>query len=93
LVGINPFPAIFLLMALFPAENAGHLIPVRVVAQISPSLLLVVVPVVVLWAIVLAVLLTVLLASILVCREISLLGLRDGIHIVLFLLLLDRLNL
>jgi hypothetical protein len=93
LVGIDPFPAIFLLMALFLTENAGHLISVRVVARIRPPLLLVVVPVVVLWAIILSILLTVLLASILVCREISLSVLRNGLHIVLFFLLLDRLNL
>ncbi len=93
LVGIDPFPAILLRMALLMAENAGHLIPVRVITRIRSPLLLIVVPVVVLWSIVLVALLPVLLALILVCREVSLSVLRDGFHIFFFLLLLDRLNL
>ncbi len=93
MVGIDPFSAILLFMDLLLTENAGHLIPVRVIARIRSPLLLIVVPVVVLWSIVLAVLWLVLLALILVCREVSLSVLRDGLHIFFFLLLLDRLNL
>jgi len=93
LVGIDPFPAILLFMALLSTENAGYLIPVRVIARIWSLLLLIVVPVVVLGSIVLAVLWPVLLASILVCRETPLSVLRDGLHIFFFLLLLYCLNL
>jgi hypothetical protein len=61
LVGIDPLSAILLFVALFTAENAGHLVPVRVVAWIRPPLMLVIVSMVVLWAVVL----TIFLASIL----------------------------
>ncbi len=50
MVGIDPLPAILLLVSLLPAENTGHFVPVEIVAWIvvSPLLLSLVVPVVVL---------------------------------------------
>ncbi len=90
LVCVDPFSAIFLFVALFLAEDTGHLVPVRVVAWIRPPLLLVIVSVVVLLMIVL----TVLLASILLVRwcELPLPILRNGLNIVFFVLLLNSLN-
>jgi hypothetical protein len=64
LVGVDPLSAIVLPVALFLAENTGHLVPVGVVSQIRPPLLLVIAFVVILWAVVL----TILLDSILLVR-------------------------
>ncbi len=61
LVGIDPLPAILLFVTLFQAEDARHFVPVGVVAQIQPPLLLVIVSIVVLRVVIL----TILLASIL----------------------------
>ena len=47
--GINPLSAIVLLVALFLAENTGHLVPVGVVSWIWAPLLLVIVFVVIMW--------------------------------------------
>jgi hypothetical protein len=81
---------IFLFVALLPAENTGHLVPVRVVAWIWPPLLLVIVSIVGLRAVVL----TVLLASILLVRrcELPLPILGNGLNIVFLFFLLDSLN-
>jgi hypothetical protein len=57
LIGVGPLSAILLFVALFPAEDASRLVPVRVVARIRPPLLLVIVSIVVLWAVVLKILL------------------------------------
>ncbi len=50
MVGIDPLPAILLSVSLLPAENKRHFVPVEIVAWIvvSPLLLSLVVPVVVL---------------------------------------------
>jgi hypothetical protein len=45
LIGIDPLPALLLTVALFPSENAVHLVSIGVVARVgSPLLLSVVVP-------------------------------------------------
>jgi hypothetical protein len=90
LVCVDPLSAIFLFVALLPAENTGHLVPVRVVAWIWPPLLLVIVSIVGLRAVVL----TVLLASILMVRwcELPLPILGNGLNIVFLFFLLDSLN-
>ncbi len=79
-------------MSLLPAENTGHFVPVEIVAWIvvSPLLLSLVVPVVVLRPDVLVSL----LASILLILEEELLlaVLGDCVHTVFFLFLLDSLD-
>jgi len=59
LVGIDSLPAVFLMVALFSAKDACHLVVVSVVAGvIAPPLLLIILVTVVLWPKVLTSLLT-----------------------------------
>ncbi len=98
MIGIDSLPAFFLPVALLPAEDAGHLVSIGIDARIgqigSPLLLIVVVPVIILRTKALFWLLPIclLLASILIGAETSLPILRDGLNIVLLVLLMNGLN-
>jgi hypothetical protein len=93
LICIDPLSAILLLVSLFSAKGTGHLVAVGVVSRIvTPQLLLILIaPVVILLAVILAILLASILLVLL--RELLCMVFGYSIHSVLFLLLLDSLDL
>jgi len=91
LVGIDSLPAVFLMVALLSAEDACHLVAVRVVAGvIVPPLLLIISVTVVLWSENLASFLTSILLRLGV--EFFLTILRDCFNVVISFFPLDSLD-
>jgi len=94
LVGVDSFPAFFLPVSLLPAEDAGHLVAIGIVARIGSPLLLIVGPEITQRTKALFWLLTIclLLASILIGAETPLPIVRDGFNRFFLVLLLNGLN-
>jgi hypothetical protein len=95
LVGVDSFPAFFLPVSLLPAEDAGHLVAIGIVARIGSPLLLIVVPKITLRtkALFWLLMICLLLASILIGAETPLPIVRDGFNRFFLVLLLNGLNL